>query len=425
MCPPTPRIVWILIAVGAAARLMVAHWTQGLELILDEVNYLDYGAHLLAHGKLPGAFRPPGYPALIALAQAMGGAGPTSVRIVQSTISMGAGLVLFHWLQGHVGRRGAVLSTALWCLHPVLIGFTHLLWTETVFLSLLIFFLATAMPAGAMSIRRTAVAGVLYGIAALTRSVLTPFAWLAPLFVIVLPASWAFRQRPLFRSLVFLAAFGLTLVPWVAHNQAVEGRPILTETTNGYNLWKGNTDWDHPFATEAPQYPGPVVSIPMFPYEGSGPRLSDHCESLHQGDEPFTRWHLSQCARSMAIDHIVGDPVGFMGRGFSKLGHAFHPSNLLTRHYWLGIYKGFPPILAPLLIWGTALCSLGILIGGILGIRRAPRVPLVLLLCGLGISQLAVIFITFGNTRFRLPVMLMAIILAGWLPSRADDTPRT
>jgi hypothetical protein len=124
----------------------------------------------------------------------------------------------------------------------------------------------------------------------------------------------------------------------------------------------------------------------------------------------------------MAINHIVGDPVGFIGRGFSKLGHAFHPSNLLTRHLWLGIYKGFPPILAPLLIWGTALCSLGILIGGFIGLRRAPRIPLVLLLCGLGVSQLAVIFITFGNTRFRLPVMLMAIVLAGWLPSKADDT---
>jgi hypothetical protein len=419
MCPPTPRIVWILIAVGAAARLMVAHWTQGLELILDEVNYLDYGTHLLAHGKLPGAFRPPAYPALIALAQVIGGAGPTSVRVAQSVISMGAAFTLFHWLQGHVGRVGALLSTALWCLHPVLIGFTHLLWTETLFLSLLIFFLATAMPSGTMTIRRTAAAGVLYGVAALTRSVLTPFVWLAPLFVAVLPSTWAFRQRPWFRAMVFWAAFGLTLAPWVAHNQEVEGRPIFTETTNGYNLWKGNTDWKHPFATEAPQYPGPLVSIPMFPYEGSGPRLSDHCEALHQGDETFTRWHLSQCARSMAIDHMVADPMGVLSRGVSKLGHAFHPSNLLTRHYWLGIYKGFPPVLAPMLIWATALSSLGILLLGILGLRRAPRTPLPLLLAGLGASQLAVIFITFGNTRFRLPVMLMAIIIAGWIPSKA------
>ena len=38
---------------------MVAHWTANVELILDEVNYLDYGQHLLAHGVLPDAFRPP------------------------------------------------------------------------------------------------------------------------------------------------------------------------------------------------------------------------------------------------------------------------------------------------------------------------------------------------------------------------------
>jgi len=402
---------------------MVAYWTQSTELILDEVNYLDYGTHLLAHGRLPGAFRPPGYPSLIAAAQAIGGLGPTPVRIAQSLISMAAGFVLFHWLRGHVGRVGATLSTALWCLHPVLIGFTHLLWTETTFLSLLIFFLATALPAGAMSIRRTALAGVLYGIAALTRSVLTPFFWLAPLFVVVLPSTWALRQRPQLRVLVFLCGFGLTLAPWVAHNLEVEGRPIFTETTNGYNLWKGNTDWEHPFATEAPQYPGPLVSIPMFPYEGSGPRLSAHCESVHQGDEPFTRWHLSKCARSMAIDHIAAYPVGFIARGFSKLGHAFHPSNLLTRHYWLGIYKEFPPSLKPVLIWGTALSSLGILLLGALGLRRSPRTPLIFLLSGLGLAQMAVIFITFGNTRFRLPVMLMAIIIAAWVPSKTADKP--
>ena len=67
MSKSTPRIVWWILAVGLAARLMVAHWTANIELILDEVNYLDYGQHLLAHGVLPDAFRPPVYPAFIAL----------------------------------------------------------------------------------------------------------------------------------------------------------------------------------------------------------------------------------------------------------------------------------------------------------------------------------------------------------------------
>ena len=146
MSVPTPRIIWIIITTGLAARLMVAHWTVDLELILDEVNYLDYGQHLLAHGLLPDAFRPPVYPSMVALAQLIGGEGPTSVRVLQSLLSILAGWTLYRWLRGHVGHRGAMLSTALWCLYPVFIGFTHLLWTETVFLSMLIFFASGSGP---------------------------------------------------------------------------------------------------------------------------------------------------------------------------------------------------------------------------------------------------------------------------------------
>lgn len=410
----TPISLWALLAAGLAARLLVVHWSSGIELILDEVNYLDYGAHLLENGRLPGAFRPPGYPGFIALTQAVFGEDPAAIRAAQALVATFAGWLCFHWLRPHIGHTGALVSAALWCMHPVLIGFTHLLWTETLFLSLLIAFFHAATPAGSLTLRRTALAGLIYGFAALTRSVLTPFAWLAPLFVVIQPAAWRLRERPVLRAAVFLAAFGLTVAPWAAHNIEVEERFIVTETTNGYNLWKGNTPWEHPFATEAPQYPGPVVSIPMFPYEGSGPKLNAICEAKHQGEDPFTRWHLSRCARSMALDYIQSDFLGFLTRGPTKLAHAFHPSNLISRHYWLGIYKHFPSAWAPLLIWGTAACTYIILGLGLWGFIRARTAPLPVMLLGVAMAQAAVIFITFGNTRFRLPIVLVAIALAGW-----------
>jgi 4-amino-4-deoxy-L-arabinose transferase-like glycosyltransferase len=424
MSKSTPRIVWWILAVGLAARLMVAHWAADVELILDEVNYLDYGQHLLAHGLLPDAFRPPMYPSLIAVAQLLGGEGASSVRVLQSFISIGAGWTMYRWLRGHVGHKGAALSTALWCLYPVLIGFSHLLWTETIFLSMLIFFFSCALPAGDLSMRRTALAGAVYGLATLTRSVLMPIAWLAPMAVMLHTERWAWRPKRSLRALVFLGSFALTVSPWLAHNQSVEGRWILTETTHGYNLWKGNTPWEHPFATEAPQYPGPLVSIPMFPYEGSGPRINAHCEAEHDpSDGAFTRWHLSRCTKAMAIDHIASDPMSFLARGFNKLGHAFHPSNLLTRHFWLGLYGTLPPILGLSLVWGTAAAFLGMLLITLVAIRRSPNTPLRAIVAALALYQLAVIFITFGNSRFRLPVLLMGMILAAWIPKREKSEP--
>ena len=418
MMANTPRLIGCLLAAGLALRILVIQWTAGIELILDEVNYMDYGSHLLAHGQLPDAFRPPLYPSLIALSHWIGGATATPVRIAQALMATGAGFVLYRWLRGHVGHRGAALSCGLWCFYPVLIGYTHLLWTETVFLSMLIFFLATALPAGALSPRRAVGAGVVFGLTALTRSVAAPVFWLAPLFVILHPTHRATRPQPALKAVLFLGGFLVTMAPWVAHNLHVEGRAIATETTNGYNLWKGNTPWDHPFATEAPQYPGPLVSIPMFPYEGSGPRLTAHCEAQHQAAEPFSRWHLSRCARAMAIDFITDEPLAFVQRGFTKLGHALHPSNLLQRHLHLNLYGDWPPMLAWGLIWGTSLSYLGLLALGGLALRRAPRTPTTLLLVGVAIYQLAIIFITFGNTRFRLPVLLILMILAAWFPQR-------
>ena len=176
MSESVPRIVWVVLGLSLAAKMSVVGWASGIELILDEVNYMDFGEHLLAHGTLPSAFRPPVYPGLIALSQLIGGADPAAMRILQALIATAAGLTLYRWLLGHVGHRGALLSCTLWSLYPVFIGFTHLLWTETVFLSMLIFFLATAMPAGALSPKRTAAAGVLYGLTCLTRSVMTPVA---------------------------------------------------------------------------------------------------------------------------------------------------------------------------------------------------------------------------------------------------------
>ena len=421
MSTTTPRIVWWTLGVGLVARLVVVHWSTGIALILDELNYFEYAQHLAATGLLPDAFRPPLYPAFIAATTAIGGMTATPVRSAQALTAIGAGWVMYRWLRGHVGHMGALVSTALWCLHPVLIGYTHLLWTETVFLSLLIFFLATALPSGGLSLKRTAASGVLFGLITLTRSVLSPVFWLAPLFVIAQPSRFALRKNPGLRTLIFLASFGLTMAPWVAHNVWVEGRPILTETTHGYNLWKGNTDFVHPLATEGPQYPGPIVSIPMFPYEGSGPRITVKCEAEHRSAEPFTRWHLSRCAQALAIDHIIADPVGFLSRGFVKLGHAFHPSNLLSRHYWLGLYGEWPPTLGLTLVWSTALSSLFILGLGILGLIRAPMAPIKLLLCGLGTYQLSVIFVSFGNTRFRLVVVLTAIILSAWAVKKRPD----
>ncbi|MGB0640988.1 MAG: hypothetical protein ACPGTU_16740, partial [Myxococcota bacterium] len=109
-------------------------------------------------------------------------------------------------------------------------------------------------------------------------------------------------------------------------------------------------------------------------------------------------------------------------RGPKKLGVAFHPSNLLQRHMWLGHYGDLSTRLQQIIVWGTTLPYFGLLAVMVVAIRKIPRTPLSAALGLIAIYQLAVIFITFGNTRFRLPVMLVGIIYAAWLPKRSIGT---
>lgn len=421
MPTPTPRIVWLTMLASLAAKILVVGWTQNLELILDESDYVDHAQYLLAHGYLPDAFRPPVYPIFVALCQLVGGDTATPVRIGQALLTSAAGLILYRWLRTHVGHSGAFLSASLWFLYPTFVGYTHLLWTESVFLSLLIFFFATSLTRENLSLRRTAWAAFIFGLAALTRSVLLPLLPLAAIFVLLHTHRWAWRSQPIQRFVLFVGIVAMTVLPWTIHNRVVEGRWILNETTNGYNLWKGNTPWVHPYATEGPQYPGPVVSIPMYPYEGSGQRLTKFCET-EVVDEPYTLWHVSQCAKRLAVGHIIDDPLVFLARGPKKLGVAFHPSNLLQRHMWLGHYGTLSTHLQQTILWGTTLPYFGLLAIMSVAIRKIPRTPLTAALGLLALYQIAVIFITFGNTRFRLPVMLIGVIFAAWIPKRSIGT---
>jgi 4-amino-4-deoxy-L-arabinose transferase-like glycosyltransferase len=405
-------------------KLLVVAVSPSVELVLDEANYVEIAQYFLAHGHFEGAFRPPVYPLFVAFCQAIGGNTATPVRIGHALISTGAGWVLYRWLRGHVGHRGALFSTSLWSFYPVFVGYTHLLWSETVFLSGLIFFFAAALPAKDLSLKRTALAAVLYGLTSLTRSVLLPFIIFAPVFVLFSTHTWAFRPKRWTRLALFWAVVATTIFPWSAHNKIVSGEWVINETTHGYNLWKGNTPWVHPHAETGPRYPGPLVSIPMFPYEGSGDRLTASCaDELEVEDslEIFTFYDVSECAQARAIDYIIGYPLAFLARGPPKVAVAFHPANLLQRHLWLGYYGSLPLWVGHTLIWLTtgSYFALILLIG--LALKRAPRTPFSATLLLLASYQIGVIFITFGNTRFRLPALLVGIILCAWIPARSKS----
>mgnify|MGYP000341699541 CR=1 FL=1 len=413
--PAMSRPARVLLMLALVLRLVVVWATSDVELVLDELDYVKRARFILENGHLPDAFRPPVYPAMLAAIFGLAGVEPTAVRLAQALLGTGTAALLYHWLEGHVGERGALVSLGVFAVYPTIVGFTHFLFTETVYLGALVVALWLLVPGEPVrSDNRPVAAGLVLGLAGLTRSLMVPLLPVVGLAVGVLHRSW----RPGAR---FIATAGVVLLPWMAHNLVVTGTPTVLEISNGYNLWKGNTPVEHPMATQGPRFPGPIVSIPMFPYEGSKGTLEQLCKERSATGDVLAFAELNDCARALAIEHIVDDPIAFVGRAPEKIGHTLHPSSQLTRSLWLGSYGSVPVWLGRLLIWSTA--SSWVLVAGLglIGWTRMPRGGpkwALLLLVG---HQLAVVAVTFGHNRFRLPLVLAAIVAMAWLPRRPAE----
>jgi hypothetical protein len=238
----------------------------------------------------------------------------------------------------HVARRLAgpvsgLLGAAILVGYPFLLYYTGQLLTETLFIGLI---LATVI-AGIEAMRTGRHAwflalGVVGGLAAMGRAEAFAFtlayvpwcAWFAPRragrqWVIALAVGWI--------------AVGATLAPWTIRNVVQFGRPIVTTTKLGYNLYK----YYHPEMT-----PDQTVRVVPFP-------------DLEGLDEP-ARADLMQ---RLGTSFMLEDPARtarFMAAKFLLL-FKLTPSNDATRGYALLSLLSFG-ILLPFMAIGGALAVL-------------------------------------------------------------------
>src|SRR5262245_57287493 len=181
-------LIYILLA-GVAVRAVLWYEFRLEPLnVFDEreyhalaVNLLRYGEYTFRPGEEPTSLRPPLYPALVAGVYGLAGEGNFgAVRLLQAAISLVTVVAAF-WLGRAVApRRVAYWQAGLLCFYPSLLAYNNLLLSEVLFTCLLtLACLLTVLALQRSSIGLSAAAGLVLGMAALTRSVV----WLAPPFV--------------------------------------------------------------------------------------------------------------------------------------------------------------------------------------------------------------------------------------------------
>lgn len=225
-----------LVVIFAAALILRLLYVATESLPPDTDNYRAIASNLasgngfaIEPGK-PTAFRPPGYPLLIAVVESL---APTPRAVLYLQCILGASLVfLAAWLARFlVGDIFALVAAIIVAVDPFQIHACGLFMTEVLFAFLVTATFVTFLRAiRARSPGRYALAGLVASAAFLTRPEFFVFA----VGGVVGAVLWGRRRRKLLCLLVFVVSLSLLPGAWLIRNRCSTGSWTLSTTHGGY-----------------------------------------------------------------------------------------------------------------------------------------------------------------------------------------------
>jgi len=334
--------------------------------------------------------RMPGFPAFLAVAMSVCGHEMLPLRFALCLVgTIACGLV--YWLgRNLVGVDAGLTAAALTAVSPVMVGFTPLILSETLFAATLVASLiplsrlfqrhcAARVPSQEQATRPLAgnglavLAGALIGVACYVRP-----SWLlaAPMYAGLLFVVSGQRGRAAVHGALLLAGLFVCLLPWGIRNQRVTGHLVMT------TLWAGPSLYDglHPGATGE-------SDMEFFDRDNLMSRMSEYEVNRHYSD---AAWQF-----------VRENPARTAELAFIKLWRFWKPwPGAAQFDHWTAkavVVAWFLPLLA---------CSLI----GIWHLRR--NWPALLLCVGpiLYFSALHTVFVS--SLRYRLPAEYPLAVVA-------------
>lgn len=367
----------------------------------DEQEYLQLGRNLAAGQGFtydppavgepePERFgRAPLYPVFVSLVARVSSPavlGP-ALKVAQSVVG-----TLAVWLIALVARRAAgdrAGEVAAWiaALYPPLAWLPAFVLSETLYVALA---MANVLVLGRLvdgpadrvrrdgsppTLARLAAAGVLGGLAALTRP--------AHIFFLLVTGLWLVATRRLLWALVLAAGALAVVAPWTARNYVMYGRPVLIASEGGVTFWTGN----HPLSPGE----GDMAANPAIKLD------NQRIRAAHPG---LTPEQLEPIYYREAFQTIAARPgwwLGLEARKFFYLWVPVGPSYLLHSR----LYRAATWIPYGLLLPAG--------LAGLAGLWRRDAWPRALGL--LLLSAVVVCLIFLSQERFRIPVVDPALIV--------------
>jgi 4-amino-4-deoxy-L-arabinose transferase-like glycosyltransferase len=342
-------------------------------------------------------FYPPLYPYFIGAAFALGG-GLTAVQIAQ--VVVGSLLVPIVGALGArvAGPRAGLVAAAAVAFYPDLVWFSVHFWSETLFLVLLWTAFERLFAADdARRATQATLAGLLWGLAILTRETTLYFTPLAALWL-AWRAPRPERRAAVARGALFLLTALLTVAPWTWRNWIVHRAFIPVSTAGGLNLWQGNA---------------PLTRQEVY----------DRYQAVTGLVEQYRH------ARRMGLEAIwARQPAWLLEKLRDELPLFFEADSLALVHIRRGAYgevaRG-PTLAAAALVLLPYLALLALFV---VACGRVPLDRRVVLLLSFLAYYAAIHVATHGFARYRLPALPVLVVLAAAGLSlgerRAPSTPR-
>jgi hypothetical protein len=232
----------LLTLLGLAVRAAWAAFEPATSPQADETMWLAWGTEVLPSVdvgfsplRLRFIFHPPLYLYFLGVPFAITGS-LAAVKALQCAV--GALLVPALGLLGRraFGESAGLVAAALAALYPELVWFASHFWAETLFSVLLWWAIERLAASDALgSTVAAAGAGLLFGLAVLTRETVLYFLPVAALWL-----AWR-RAGGGRRVLAFACASLVVVVPWTVRNWLVFDAFVPVSTAGALNLWQGNT----------------------------------------------------------------------------------------------------------------------------------------------------------------------------------------
>jgi len=357
-------------------------------------------------------FYPPVYPYFLGTVHVLSGGAltppaeeaplpppPAAVKYVQALL--GAALVVAVGRLGAAafGARIGAAAAAMTALYPDLVWLAAHFWSETLFLALLWWAMERVLASDRNeSPGRAVAAGLLWGVAVLTRETALYFLVVAALWM-----AWGRGAGGRRRAALLVVVALLLVAPWTCRNWVMFHAFIPVSIQGGQNLFQGNTPIERDRTYE-------IVSKAKDQVQGYRDALRLGTEAILQRqpwwifeklhDEMPNFWE----ADNLALIHIK------RGRDDPPGGYVPHVS---VASAWIAAAV----TLAPYLV---------VLGAFVIGVRDLPITrPVVLLMLFLLYTN-AIHIVTHGFARYRLPAMPVVFMVAAWgLLARPEDRPRT